>query len=211
MQETWVQFLGWEDPLKEGMQPTPVFLPEEFHGQRSLVGYSPWDHKEQDTTEQLSKQAPTHRQCWVGQGSPYTLSQQRRDLHWRGTEHRLPADSWLSRRTKESVDPSITSLLQPNSPVITQFPWEQLSKEAEGEARNVTPCPSTWKETQEWGRSIIPNAASVTRFGDGRVKSKFISLLPSIILQTEIRKISYVNNHLKQISYNATVNYPRDR
>ena len=79
MQETWVQFLGWEDPLKEGMQPTPVFLPEEFHGQRSLVGYSPWDHKEQDTTEQLSKQAPTHRQCWVGQGSPYTLSQQRRD------------------------------------------------------------------------------------------------------------------------------------
>ena len=42
MQETWVQFLGWEDPLeKETWQPTPVFLPGEFHGQRSLVGYSP--------------------------------------------------------------------------------------------------------------------------------------------------------------------------
>ena len=26
--------------------PTPVFLPGEFHGQRSLVGYSPWGHKE---------------------------------------------------------------------------------------------------------------------------------------------------------------------
>jgi len=26
-------------------QPTPVFLPGEFHGQRSLVGYSPWDHR----------------------------------------------------------------------------------------------------------------------------------------------------------------------
>ena len=30
----------------------PVFLPGEFHGQRSLVGYSPWGHKEVDTTEQ---------------------------------------------------------------------------------------------------------------------------------------------------------------
>ena len=31
-------------------QPTPV-LPEEFHGRRSLVGYSPWGHKESDTTD----------------------------------------------------------------------------------------------------------------------------------------------------------------
>ena len=31
--------------------PTPVFLPGEFHGQRSLVGYSSWGHKESDTTE----------------------------------------------------------------------------------------------------------------------------------------------------------------
>ena len=32
---------------------TPVFLPGEFHGQRSLGGYSPWDHKESDGTEGL--------------------------------------------------------------------------------------------------------------------------------------------------------------
>ena len=35
-------------------QPTPIFLPGESHGQRSLTGYSPWDRKESDTTEQLS-------------------------------------------------------------------------------------------------------------------------------------------------------------
>ena len=35
-------------------QPTPVFLPGEFHGQRSLVGYSPWDHKKSDTTKRLT-------------------------------------------------------------------------------------------------------------------------------------------------------------
>ena len=33
-------------------QPTPVFLPGESHGQRSLSGYSPWGHKELDATEQ---------------------------------------------------------------------------------------------------------------------------------------------------------------
>ena len=30
--------------------PTPIFLPGESHGQRSLAGYSPWGHKELDTT-----------------------------------------------------------------------------------------------------------------------------------------------------------------
>ena len=35
-------------------QPTPVFLPGESHGQRSLVGYSPWGRKESDTTERLT-------------------------------------------------------------------------------------------------------------------------------------------------------------
>ena len=34
-------------------QPTPVFLPRKCHGQRSLVGYSPWGCKELDMTEQL--------------------------------------------------------------------------------------------------------------------------------------------------------------
>ena len=34
-------------------QPIPGFLPGEFHGQRSLAGYSPWGRKESDTTERL--------------------------------------------------------------------------------------------------------------------------------------------------------------
>ena len=50
MEETWVQSLGREDPLEKGI-PAPVFLPGEFHGPRSLVGYSPWSCKELDTTE----------------------------------------------------------------------------------------------------------------------------------------------------------------
>ena len=50
MQETHVQSLGQDDPLEKEWQHNPIFLPGESHGQRSLVGYSPWGHKESDTT-----------------------------------------------------------------------------------------------------------------------------------------------------------------
>ena len=53
MLETWVRSLGWEDPLEKEMATIPVFLPGEFHGQRSLTGYSPWCWKESDTTKRL--------------------------------------------------------------------------------------------------------------------------------------------------------------
>ena len=53
MWETWVWSLGQEDPLEKEMTPTPVLLPGESHGQRSLAGYSPRGHKESDMTEQL--------------------------------------------------------------------------------------------------------------------------------------------------------------
>jgi len=38
---------------KRQLQPTPVLLPGKSHGQRSLVGCSPWGHEESDTTERL--------------------------------------------------------------------------------------------------------------------------------------------------------------
>ena len=52
MRETWVRSLGQEDkPWKRKWQPTPVFLPGEFHGQRSLVGCLLWGHTELDMTK----------------------------------------------------------------------------------------------------------------------------------------------------------------
>ena len=53
MQET-QETLGLEHCLEEKRRPTPVFLPEKSHGQRSLVTYSPWGCKELDMTEGLS-------------------------------------------------------------------------------------------------------------------------------------------------------------
>ena len=46
----WVRKIPWR---REWLS-TPVFLPGEFHGQRRLMGYSPWGHKKLDTTEQLT-------------------------------------------------------------------------------------------------------------------------------------------------------------
>ena len=51
MQETRVRSLGREDALEEDMAATPVFLPGESHGQRSLDGYRPWGCKESDMIE----------------------------------------------------------------------------------------------------------------------------------------------------------------
>jgi len=45
--DPWIRKIPW----RRKWQPTPVFLPREFHGWRSLVDYSPPDHKESDTTE----------------------------------------------------------------------------------------------------------------------------------------------------------------
>ena len=54
MQENWVQSLGQEDSLEKGMATHSLFLPGEFHGQRSLAGYSLWGRKESYMNEQLS-------------------------------------------------------------------------------------------------------------------------------------------------------------
>ena len=48
--DPWVWKIFWS----RNWQPTPVFLPGKFHGQRSLVGCRPWGCKESDTTEQLN-------------------------------------------------------------------------------------------------------------------------------------------------------------
>ena len=43
-------------PWRRKWQPSPIFLPEKSHGQRSLAGYRPRDHKESDTTEYTQQQ-----------------------------------------------------------------------------------------------------------------------------------------------------------
>ena len=70
---SWVGKIPW----RREWLPTPPFLPGEFHGQRSLVGYNPWGPNESDSTEQLIRQVQdyegwklsslNHRKAWAYQ------------------------------------------------------------------------------------------------------------------------------------------------
>ena len=72
MWETWVQSLGRKVPWRREWLLTPVFLPEESHGQKSLAGYS---RKESDTTERLtiksltSPRVPLGKPMWLRQNA----------------------------------------------------------------------------------------------------------------------------------------------
>ena len=68
IQETRVWSLGREDPWRRAWQPTPVFLPGESPGQRSLADYGLWGCKESDMTESLTHTQPARNYC-IAQGA----------------------------------------------------------------------------------------------------------------------------------------------
>ena len=78
LMKTWIQPLGWEDPLEEYMR--SIFFPGEFHGQRSLVGDSPWGHKESGTAWQLMHHLVFLHICSLGGTALLRLPS---DLGWR--------------------------------------------------------------------------------------------------------------------------------
>ena len=63
--DPWVRKTPW----RRAWQPTPVFLPGKFHGQRSLVGYGPWSHKESDRAEAIEYAYTHDLQHWQGSES----------------------------------------------------------------------------------------------------------------------------------------------
>ena len=71
------RFYPWvrKIPSRRKWQPTPLFLPGKSHGQRSLVGYSPWGRREVDTPEWLSTHIYTIRTTLSSSGSKKAWSQ----------------------------------------------------------------------------------------------------------------------------------------
>ena len=95
MEETRVRSLGQEYLWRRAWQVTPVFLPGESHGQKSLMGHSPVDHKKSDTTEatshahpkQLWKKRWYHRCCvcglWITNGDSLRCNREKTVEWWR--------------------------------------------------------------------------------------------------------------------------------
>ena len=153
MRETRVQSLGREDPLRRKWQPTPVFLPGESHGQRSLVGYSPRGRKESGMTERLhfhfhaviQGALVTNTSVWDGHGvtgpprappGGFSLSRQR---HMPASPLRpQPPTPWpggLTRQTSPSPrTPRKAAHECPSDPSDTGHPQRGLSRPWPSEA-----------------------------------------------------------------------------
>ena len=81
MQETWVQSLGSEDPLKEEIAIHSSIIAWSPHGQRSLAGYSSWDHKESYMTEQLTKHSTRKEGSWRRNTGVVTVNNNKSGKH----------------------------------------------------------------------------------------------------------------------------------
>ena len=67
--DPWVEKIPW----RKKWQSTPVFLPGKSHGQRSLVGYSPWDQKDLDTIERAHTRMLAHTHAHRARVTPSSL------------------------------------------------------------------------------------------------------------------------------------------
>ena len=86
MQKTWIRSLGWEDPLEEGMATHSGILAWRIpvdQGTRSLVGYSPWGHKESDTTDQLNSSKGLQK-LLLGKASRSSVTPEKQGSPWWG-------------------------------------------------------------------------------------------------------------------------------
>ena len=95
---SWVGRIPW----RRKWQLTPVFLPREFHGQRSLMGYSPWGRKESAMTEHAMPRQVCARHCpknatCIGQGCPEKLKLLQKGRSFLGLERRFLSNTlkWI--------------------------------------------------------------------------------------------------------------------
>ena len=152
-------------PWRRKWQPTPVLLPGESHGQRSLVGYSPWGCKELDMTERLHTHTHTHTHTliyelkrWVKLQGPVSKTHKYSDLNAMPRREGHCCSNFLTRtlRSKDtrhqsgwrepSLQSSASTGLRLGSPVLGPTAHVQSQSPAPSgrlsRARSTKPGPS---------------------------------------------------------------------
>ena len=137
-QETWVQSLGRGDPWRRKWQCTPVLSPGEFHGWRSLVGYSPWGRKESDMTEQLH----------------FLSSFRFKGIKWYRREGRGVGTLWGVSQPVGGTLPGLESHHRDPTPRVHQerrlwSPWSEFKSHP-----TASPCPPLRSALQPTGSEI---------------------------------------------------------
>ena len=100
-----------QESWRRKWQPTPVLLSGNFHGLRSLVGYSSWDHRESDRTEQLQLQFQS-RSLWQRFGL--------RPNNREGTKPHPSTENWI----KDLLSLALPIRQYPVSPTLSLFHQE---------------------------------------------------------------------------------------
>ena len=134
----WVRKMPWS----RKWQPTSVFIPGKFYGQKSLVGYSPWAYKELGTTEWLNTHTHTHTHTHT-EAHTQTHTQRKKPYYSFLTWN---SDSYFEWSPPAIPSPSLVpsvSLLLPTFPEDSQFlPSSTLSS---GDTGTVLSVPSPWQ------------------------------------------------------------------
>ena len=108
---------------KRKWQPTPVFLPGEFYGQRSLAGYSPWSGKKSDMTEWLGLQFSSVSQLCLTLCNPMNPSTPGLPVHHQLPEFTQTHVHWVS----DAIQPSHI-LSSPSPPALNLSQYQRLFK-----------------------------------------------------------------------------------
>ena len=137
-------------------QPTPVLLPGKSHGWRNLVGYSPWGHKELDTTEQLHLGTDTF--CFSffpGSSRPAFLFPSHPSL----VPTSLPP-LLLCPLLPLFLAPFLFPLpsLSPTLPPVFLYQWGRVTLTTQ-----QTPCHTPWLERRRGHISLLPRSAGSVR------------------------------------------------
>ena len=112
----WVGKIPW----RRKWQPTPVFLPGKSHGQRSLAGYSPWGHRESDTTEDTCMYNAIYSFC-------HARNPRASDGHRSRGSPGIPSS--LGRREGRALDWPYPALPGQGNPPYTHFSTRRQSSD----------------------------------------------------------------------------------
>ena len=111
------------------MPPTPVFLPGEFHGQRSLAGYSPWGRKESDTTEWLTVSLKWSRlQTPISPDDQRGPTVQHRELYWGLSNNLHGKRIWKRTDTCVCINDSLCCTSERNTTLLINYAPKQKFK-----------------------------------------------------------------------------------
>ena len=170
--DPWIRKIPW----RMKWQPTPVFLPGKSHGQRSLMGYSPWGRMESDMTEQLSTHTHTPvpertKLCW---GWLLALSSLCSPswagwASWEPIRPSLVPRSWPLGGGGGETGPCGTTQMQPEKPRCHPRAWQlwmwlqagpggSLPTGGRGSlamaSPQLRPCPEGWGTTRTKGHCV---------------------------------------------------------